>query len=145
MGALGAEGWSWQNALPYFKKLERDVDFSDDFHGNDGPIPIRRIKPDRISPFVTAMSDTFAAQGYVKKPDQNGKWADGIYVGAVVVSDDGERVPTSVGYLTDPVRARPNLEILTGYHVERVVFSGTRATGAIVRPASGGATPFSFS
>jgi 5-(hydroxymethyl)furfural/furfural oxidase len=137
-GDLGAEGWSWDNALPYFKKLERDVDFDGDYHGKNGPIPIRRIKPERMSPFVKALMDTFEAQGYPKKPDQNGKWADGVYVGAVAVSDQGERVPTSVGYLTPEVRRRPNLEILTGHHTLRLTFQGNRATGAVIRPAAGG-------
>ena len=139
-GQLGAEGWNWDSALPYFKKLERDVDVSDEYHGKAGPIPIRRIKPDRISPFVKALSDTFEAQGYAKKPDQNGKWADGVYVGAVAVSDQGERVPTSVAYLTPEVRQRPNLEILTGCHAERLTLEGNRVIGAVIRPAGGGST-----
>src|SRR5689334_22282073 len=64
---LGAQGWSWANCLPYFRKLERDVDFGGPYHGKDGPIPIRRIKPERMSPFVKAVSDTLAARGYEKK------------------------------------------------------------------------------
>ena len=41
---LGAAGWNWQEVLPYFRKLESDLDFAGDAHGNDGPIPIRRVK-----------------------------------------------------------------------------------------------------
>ena len=39
----GATGWNWDNVLPYFKKLETDLDFNDEWHGNDGPIPVRRV------------------------------------------------------------------------------------------------------
>ena len=39
----GASGWGWNDVLPYFKKLERDLDFDDEWHGQDGPIPIRRV------------------------------------------------------------------------------------------------------
>jgi 5-(hydroxymethyl)furfural/furfural oxidase len=137
-GELGAEGWSWDAALPYFKKLERDVDFDGEYHGKDGPIPIRRIKPDRMSPYVKALMASFEAQGYPIKPDQNGVWADGLYVGAVAVSDQGERVPTSVGYLTPEVRRRSNLTILTGHHALRLTASGKRVTGAVVKPFAGG-------
>jgi 5-(hydroxymethyl)furfural/furfural oxidase len=139
-GQLGADGWSFDAALPYFRKLERDVDFDDAYHGKDGPIPIRRISAERMSPFVKALMATFEAQGHPRHTDQNGEWKDGIYVGAVAVSDDGERIPASVGYLTPEVRARTNLKILTDHHVERISFDGKRATGAVLRPGTGGAS-----
>ena len=41
--ARGAEGWDWDNVLPYFKKVERDLDFDAPWHGKDGRIPVRRI------------------------------------------------------------------------------------------------------
>src|ERR1700689_138704 len=39
---LGAAGWGWHDVLPYFNKLEDDLDFSGPLHGTGGPIPIRR-------------------------------------------------------------------------------------------------------
>ncbi len=41
--ARGAAGWSWNDVLPYFRKVERDLDFDGPFHGKDGRIPVRRI------------------------------------------------------------------------------------------------------
>ena len=41
--ARGAAGWNWKDVLPYFKKVERDLDFDGPFHGKDGRIPVRRI------------------------------------------------------------------------------------------------------
>jgi 5-(hydroxymethyl)furfural/furfural oxidase len=139
-GALGADGWSWPTVLPYFRKLERDCDFDDpEYHGKTGPIPIRRIKPDRMSPFVRALCETLVARGHPALPDQNGPWADGVYIGAIATSDRGERVPASVVYLTADVRRRSNLQIRTDCIAERILFEGTRAVGAIVSPARGGA------
>src|SRR6188508_1397991 len=40
--ALGATGWNFESVLPYFRKLERDLDFDGPYHGKDGPITIRR-------------------------------------------------------------------------------------------------------
>jgi 5-(hydroxymethyl)furfural/furfural oxidase len=131
-GTEGAKGWSWETALPYFRKLEHDFDFHDEYHGDSGPIPIRRIKADRMSPFVKSVIDTMVARGHKKLPDQNGEWKDGIYVGAIAVSDKGERVPTSVAYLTPEVRARKNLRILTDRFADRLIFDGGRVTGAAV-------------
>ena len=41
--ARGAAGWGWNDVLPYFKKVERDLDFDGAYHGKDGRIPVRRI------------------------------------------------------------------------------------------------------
>ena len=44
--ARGATGWNWDAVLPFFKKVERDMDFDGPWHGNEGRIPVRRIFPD---------------------------------------------------------------------------------------------------
>lgn len=135
---LGAAGWNWDNCLPYFRKLENDCDFGGPLHGNNGPLPIRRLAMDRMSPFVGAVARTLTATGYPMQPDQNGDWQDGVFVGAVAVSENGERVPTSVVYLTPMVRQRPNLRVITGRTVERLLFEGTRAIGATLLAHGGG-------
>ncbi|MCB8881362.1 GMC family oxidoreductase N-terminal domain-containing protein [Acidisoma cellulosilytica] len=137
-GQSGAAGWSWDACLPYFRKLERDVDCDGPFHGKDGPIPVRRIGDAAMSPFVKAVSRTLAAHGHQPKADQNGEWADGIYTGAIAVGDDGQRVPTSIAYLTPDIRRRPNLRIVTDRHVDRITFDGKRATGAVTLAADNG-------
>jgi choline dehydrogenase-like flavoprotein len=40
--ALGTEEWSYAKVLPYFIKSEHDLDVLDDFHGTEGPLPVRR-------------------------------------------------------------------------------------------------------
>lgn len=137
-GALGAEGWSWEACLHYFRKLESDRDRGGDLHGRDGPLPIRRARPDQLSPFVAATMRALNAQGHPAGDDQNGPWRDGVYVGTTAISDDGERVPVSVAYLTPAVRARPNLVVRTGLLAERILFEGRRAVGAVLAPLAGG-------
>lgn len=138
-GALGAEGWSWETCLPYFRKLEADRDCGGDLHGRDGPLPIRRATPEQLSPFVAATMRALEAKGYPAGADQNGPWRDGVYVGTTAISDDGERVPVSVAYLTPAVRARPNLTVRTGLLAERILFEGRQAVGAVLAPVAGGA------
>ncbi|SAK68811.1 sorbose dehydrogenase [Caballeronia catudaia] len=132
--ALGAQGWNWQTCLPYFRKLETDCDFSGPLHGNDGPLRIQRARWVRVSPFVRAVLGALAESGHSMHDDQNGLWEDGTFIGSIAVSAKGERIPTSVCYLDDAVRARSNLTIRTGDVVERILFDGKRAIGArIVR------------
>ncbi|EPJ87822.1 glucose-methanol-choline oxidoreductase [Pseudomonas sp. CFII64] len=127
---LGADGWNWQSVLPYFRKLETDCDFSGPLHGSHGPVRIRRTPEAALSPFVNAVINALAERGLVRKADQNGVWEEGVYAGAVGVSEQGERIPTSVCYLTDEVRQRPNLTLLTDTVVDRVLIEAGRATGA---------------
>ena len=127
---LGADGWNWQSVLPYFRKLETDCDFSGPLHGSQGPIRIRRTPEAALSPFVNAVIHALAERGLARKADQNGVWEEGVYAGAIGVSEQGERIPTSVCYLTDEVRQRRNLTLLTDTVVDRVLIEAGRATGA---------------
>lgn len=133
--ALGAEGWGWNACLPWFRAIEADRDVAGPLHGSDGPLKLRRIGDDRISPFVDRVMKTLEARGHPIRLDQNGPWQDGVFRGVVAVDDAGRRQPTSLAYLTPEVRRRPNLTILTGRVATRVLFDGRRATGAeIVAP-----------
>lgn len=134
---LGAEGWNWDSCLPYFRKLETDTDFHGPLHGDQGPLRIRRTTQDRLSPFVKAVMRTLADNGLTTKPDQNGPWEPGVYVGAIGVSPEGERIPTSVCYLSDEVRRRSNLTIITECLVERVLFKSRQAVGARITQKDG--------
>jgi 5-(hydroxymethyl)furfural/furfural oxidase len=59
--ALGAAGWGWKEVLPYFKKIETDLDFSGNdplsAHGARGPVPVRRISKSYWAPFASAIGD----------------------------------------------------------------------------------------
>lgn len=129
-GRLGAEGWNGQEALRYFRKLERDCNFDDKYHGQSGPIPVRRLAPERVSPFVQAVCKVLGQRGQPQYPDQNGAWKDGVFPAAIATTDDGQRIPASIAYLTAEVRARRNLHILTDTTVARLLFEGTQVVGA---------------
>ena len=132
----GATGWGYDDVLPFFRKLERDVDFDGAFHGADGPIPVRRHKREDWPPFTTAISKVAAERGMDFVADMNGAPADGFC--SVPMSNLPEhRVSTAIGYLTDEVRARPNLEIRGRTEVESIHLAGGRAVGATVRRSYG--------
>ena len=128
--SLGAAGWNWETVLPYFRKLERDLNFNNELHGSDGPIAISRFPTSDWSGFVRAVAAELHSQNYPFIEDQNGIWQDGIMPVAASVDEKGQRVSCAYTYLEPSVRARKNLTICTQTFVEQILFQGKQAIGA---------------
>ncbi|MCW5747175.1 MAG: GMC family oxidoreductase N-terminal domain-containing protein [Alphaproteobacteria bacterium] len=126
--ARGAEGWGWEDVLPYFKKVERDLDFDGPLHGKDGHIPVRRIPTEHWTGHAKAFAEACKKAGMTFLPDQNGEFVDGYF--PVTHSNANEqRVSAAMGYLNADVRKRPNLTISTATQVKSLLFDGTRCVG----------------
>lgn len=129
-----AEGnplWSYDEVLPYFRKLETDMDFSGDehggAHGSDGPMPVRRASDSEMLPIDHAFIAACQASGFPFDPDMNGSRSIGV--GRLPVNTlRGIRMNTALTHV-EPVADRPNLTLLGGVMVLRVLFEGKRATG----------------
>ncbi len=132
--ARGADGWGWDAVLPYFKKIERDMDFGDAYHGTSGRIPVRRIMPDLWNGHAKAVGEAFGRAGFEYLEDQNGAFRDGYF--PLTISNAYERrVSAAIGYLDPGTRLRENLTISTDTKVKELIFEGTRCVGvkAMVR------------
>ena len=116
--------------LPYFRKLERDMDFEGEFHGNEGRIPIRRIFQDLWSDFAHASAEGFKSVGFDYIEDQNGAFRDG-YFPLTISNVYDRRVSAAIGYLDPGTRLRENLELRTETRVKEILFDGTKATGVV--------------
>ncbi|TGN89470.1 glucose dehydrogenase [Bradyrhizobium yuanmingense] len=126
--ARGAEGWSWADVLPFFKKVERDLDFDGPYHGKDGRIPVRRIPREHWTRHSEAFAQAFQQAGHQFVADQNGEFVDGFF--PVTHSNQAEqRVSAAMGYLDRDTRARANLAISTNTQVRELLFEGTRCVG----------------
>jgi 5-(hydroxymethyl)furfural/furfural oxidase len=126
---LGAKGWNWSSVLPYFRKLETDLDFTDQHHGAEGPIGIRRLPEKDWDTFTKSVVTGWAAAGYMPRPDMNGSFEEGY--APIPVSHDGkQRRSVVVGYLSEEVRKRPNLMVLPETEVTRLLLDGRRCVGA---------------
>ena len=134
--ARGAVGWSYADVLPYFRKLERDVDFDGDSHGAVGPIPIARIPFEKWPGFNTAFANALTQRGFRRHLDLNGGDYDGIFPIPKTITAK-HRASTASCYLTADVRARPNLEIAARAHVEAILFDKAEVCGARVRRNDG--------
>jgi len=108
--ARGLRGWSFDEVLPFFRRLERDLEHgASPWHGDSGPIPVTRYPTLARAPIHTAAVDALVASGLERVEDMNGP--DAIGVGPMPMSSlDGRRVTAADAYL-EPARRLPNLVI----------------------------------
>ena len=131
---LGNDQWSFINVLPYLRKLETDTDIHDDFHGNDGPIPVRRFAQDTWLPFQQAFYAAARDAGYPHDPDMNHPESGGV--GPIPMNNpNGVRMSTGLTYI-NPNRHRLNLTVRGNVVVHRILFEDNKAVG--VEAESGG-------
>lgn len=131
--AAGNPGWSYAETLPYFRRIETDLDFDDEWHGHDGPVRVRRFTAPERSVLAGAFLAACADLGLPAVADHNRPGAIGA--GPTPVNAvGGVRQSCALSYLA-PARWRPNLTIRADVLVDSVTVTGTRATG--VRLAGG--------
>ncbi len=133
---LGNPAWSWDNVLPALNRLERDLDFGrEDFHGDSGPISIRRWTEDELVPTQAAFIEAARAVGYPACDDVNAP--DAIGVGPMAMNKLGRlRISTALGYLS-AARYRENLTIRPDTTTNRVLVENGRAVGIEVNGPNG--------
>ena len=125
--ALGAEGWHWDNVLPYFKRSEGNTRGASELHGGDGPLGVSdRIHENPLSPvFIEAA----AQAGFPRNEDFNGPRQEGFGF-YQTTTRKGSRSSSAEAYLK-PVRSRKNLSVVTHALASRITFDGDRANGVV--------------
>ncbi len=127
---LGNDGWSFAGVLPFFRGLETDLDFDDEWHGHDGPIAIQRVPVDGLREHQRAALEAAWALGHPPVVDHNRPGAVGA--GPLPRNAPGdERLSTALAYLA-PAGTRPNLTVRADTLVDRVLLAGTRAQGVLL-------------
>jgi choline dehydrogenase-like flavoprotein len=122
----GAGNFSWDTVLPYFRKLENDRDRPGEAAG---PHAIARTPKAQWPQFVRAMEGAAQQAGLPFVPDINEQPGDGFFAMPNAVDTDA-RVTTASCYLSNEVRSRPNLEILSRTQVTRLHMSAGVVTSA---------------
>ena len=126
--AEGCDGWSYDDILPLYKRMEDYEKGESDVRGAGGPVAVTHTSG--ISPVSFAFQDAVAEVcGVDKLDDYNGAKQEGV--GVVQVSaKDGVRYSTSKSYV-DPARGRDNLVVQSGAHVLRLLIENQRCVGVV--------------
>jgi choline dehydrogenase len=122
---LGNPGWSFEDVLPYFKRSQHQTRGVDPFHATGGPLCVSDV-PDQ-HPLCEAFIASAIKLGFPRNDDFNGAAQEGVGYHQTTTRN-GRRCSTAVGYLR-PAMTRPNLRVVTGALVEKILFDGTHATG----------------
>ncbi|WP_186031634.1 GMC family oxidoreductase [Burkholderia gladioli] len=126
--ASGERGWSYEQVLPYFRRLETHplAQSTPEWHGGEGRIHVTPMTAD-VHPIVHQFLAGCGELGLPRTPDMNGAQFEGAGI-YELNTRDGERCSSGVAYL-HPSLSRKNLTLLSEALVRRVSFEGKRATG----------------
>ncbi|MFY3854148.1 GMC family oxidoreductase [Achromobacter xylosoxidans] len=127
--AAGNPGWSWEECLPYFRKLENNDLGPGATRGTEGPLNATSIKTPH--PLVEGLIGAARALGLPHVRDFNTGDQEGVGY-YQLTTRNGRRCSTAVAYLR-PARGRANLRVETGAHAMAILFEGSRACGVRYR------------
>ena len=123
--AAGADGWGYDDVLPYFKRSEDNERGDDAYHGVDGPMSVSESRS--MQPLADTMLEAARQAGHEANPDFNGARQEGV--GRFQLTQrDGLRCSSADAFLR-PAAERSNLTILTRAFTQRILFEGDRAVG----------------
>ncbi|NBS44205.1 MAG: choline dehydrogenase [Acetobacteraceae bacterium] len=123
---LGNRGWSWDDILPVFKRMERYDGGDDALRGRDGPLRVTDTPRHQV-PLLEKMIEAAGKIGLPYNTDLNGVRQEGIGMSQVTIAK-GRRQSTAFAYL-DPARGRPNLTIEKGALAQNLILEGRRCLG----------------
>ena len=124
-GELGCEGWSWDDVLPVFRRIEDFDRGASELHGEGGPV--RVISDYEPAPVQRAIVAAAQEAEIPLNPDHNGPEIEGVSYTQLSIRD-GVRQSTATAYLK-PVADDERLSIVTGAHARRLLIEGDRCAG----------------
>ena len=122
---LGATGWSYRDVLPYFRRYERYRGGESQYHGGFGEFEVSELRNDNRA--SAAWVDAGVEFGLPRNPDFNAETTLGV--GSYQLGIGRHWRSSSASAFLQPVADRPNLTIVTGAQVSKVVFKGSAASG----------------
>jgi len=122
---LGADGWSYRDVLPHFRKYERYRGGESQYHGALGEFEVSDLRND--NPASAAWVAAGIEFGLPHNDDFNGATTHGV--GRYQLGIGRHWRSSAASAFLRPALQRANLTVVTGANVSRVLFSGRRTTG----------------
>ena len=123
--SFGLKSWSYENVLPFFKKIETWSEGENEFRGGKGILPVNQSK--NKNPLFGAFINASVEAGYKQNNDMNGEDQEGFGMYDITIHK-GQRASASKYYL-EPAKKRKNLKVFTNSFAERIIFEGKKAVG----------------
>ena len=124
-GQLGNRGWSFNDVLPIFKRMEHYEHGADELRAQGGPLRVSEATDD--GPLYDAIRAAAKELGIPPNSDYNGASQEGIVRTQTTISN-GVRMSTARCYLY-PIQNRSNLHIETRAHTRKILLDGKQCTG----------------
>jgi choline dehydrogenase len=122
---LGANGWSYRDVLPYFRRYERYRGGESQYHGGLGEFEVSDLRNN--NPASTAWVDAAAEYGLPRNQDFNGATTFGV--GSYQLGIGRHWRTSAASAFLRPIAHRTNLTVIAGAQVSRVMFRACVATG----------------
>jgi choline dehydrogenase len=126
--AAGLKGWTWEDVLPYYKKMESSSVPNSQWHGYSGPFPITQLTKTDITPMQLAFINAAVENGFKEIDDFNAGEQYGVGPFSMNVVNS-RRMNTGMTYLSEAVRKRENLTIIGNAIIDKVLFKNNTAYG----------------
>lgn len=124
----GADGWTWEEILPYFRKHTAFPDGDPEYYGRDGELKLSRLTT--MHPITGAYIEAAQEAGFPLNENQNSGNQVGV-APAIGNISQGKRQSSSVAFIA-PIEDRETLEVLTGATVSKVIIEDGAAVGVEV-------------
>lgn len=122
---MGCPGWSYDDILPFLKKIESTDVGSDEHRGRNGPVKV--VEATKITPFYDLFIQSAMSLGIPFNRDYSGATQEGVAMAQQTVHR-GLRQSTATQYLK-PARNRANLTVLSGAEATSLILDGKRCVG----------------
>ncbi len=122
---LGCTGWSWNEVFPYFLKSEKFSGQPSQTHGTNGTLGVS--EPRMKHPLTEAFVDGCGEFGLRKVEDYCAGDVDGVFK-MLTTQAGGQRSSAARAFLDEAMK-RPNLTVVTGATVDKVLIENGRAAG----------------
>lgn len=123
---MGNPGWSYQDVLPYFKRMESWQNGADRYRGGKGPLKVSEVT-NQLHPLCKNFLSAAQEIGINLNRDMNGEKQEGVG-NYQITTHRGQRMSASRAYLW-PIKGRTNLTVIKNALASRVLIKDKKAYG----------------